>query len=155
MCSWLIASSKVAHFQQTFSPFLPSTPVLFPQPTILGLRQCQRLLNGSPYGYLCETRYNIQRVVFPFSTSALHALLMATVIKHDCVDQCRACGSQIYSQWGRSRSPIMLSIVLVCGPCRLPLCLSLNRKQNVYQQHGHITCIILSSSSVIYMYTSK
>ena len=51
--------------QQTFSLLqTQQTPVLFPQPTILVLGRCQRLLNGSLYGHLHmkqQPRYTVNR----------------------------------------------------------------------------------------------
>ena len=87
MCR-LRANVKLAHCKFKSYTFLAiflavssfnKCPVLFPQPTILRLRQCQHLLNGSPYGYLCvrhQPRYNIQHAVLPFSNSSLNVVLM-------------------------------------------------------------------------------
>ena len=59
------ASSKVARSQQTFSNSANRlTAVLFPQPTILELGRCQRLLNDSPYGHL----HMKQQARYAFST---------------------------------------------------------------------------------------
>ena len=126
-----VASSKVAHVWQTFSPFLPSTiawsltttdhpwaytvtspavkqlSVRISLPTTLTYVPCCPLV---PLHWMWSTVITYNVLCCPLVP--VH-WTWSTVIKHNCVDLCRACGSQIYSQWGHSRSPIILNIVLV------------------------------------------
>ena len=75
------------------------------------------LLHYSFIGYYnCTRIYALSKCLFSkfhkcTSFECLLQGLMATVIKQDCVDQCRACGSQIYSQWGRSACAAMVTVV--------------------------------------------
>ena len=115
-------------------------PVLFPQPTILALGRCQRLLNGSPYEHL----YMKQQSRYAFSTVNRTHIYIAiqraccppvySLLNVPCwlmydLDYChkthdRACGLG-HNQWGRSRSPKMLSIALysmaVTAPTQLQM----------------------------------
>ena len=94
--SRLIASLKVTHFNKHSLCFsTQQTPVLFPQSTILVLRQSQRLLNGSLYwhSYMRLTTLSFFVVNHTYNVTFEQAFLWSTVIKHDCVDLCRACGT--------------------------------------------------------------
>ena len=77
-----------------FSPLLTQqTPVFFPQPTILALRRCQRLLNRSPYGHLHMKQQHAMRfygesyaiattAVLPSCQQFIECRVRSTVIKH-------------------------------------------------------------------------
>ena len=84
----IIVRSKVARSQQ---PLLAQqTPVLFPQPTILALGQCQRLLNRFLYGHLHmkqQPRYAFSTVNRTIGRVALckqfiECRVRSTAIKH-------------------------------------------------------------------------
>ena len=112
---------------QTFSPLLTQqTPVLFPQPTTLALGRCQRQLNGSPYGHLHikqPPRYTVNRTHIYIAIQRACCPPVYSLLNVPCsllYDLLPFHGMWLldHNQWGRSRSPKMLSIALVYTSAR-------------------------------------